>query len=65
MESAKRKKLNGKVWIMIGLILWAVLIILIVALSCPGFLAFFFFVALPIGALVFFGASWLESKFSK
>ncbi len=49
---------------MIGIILWAILIIFIVICSCPGFLTFFFCVALPVGVAVFFLASWVKDKLS-
>lgn len=47
---------------MYGIILWMVLIVLIVILSCPGFLTFFFCVALPVGAGVYLLTSWLQEK---
>lgn len=49
---------------MIGVVLWAILIIFIVICTCPGFLTFLFCVALPVGIAVFVLASWLRDKFS-
>lgn len=49
---------------MIGIVLWAILIIFIVICTCPGFLTFLFCVALPVGIAVFVLASWLRDKFS-
>lgn len=50
---------------MIGLILWAILIIVIAECACPGFLMFLFCVALPIGVAVLLLASWVKDKLSK
>lgn len=50
---------------MLGLILWAILIIIIAACACPGFLTFLFCVALPIGIGVYALVAWLNEKFSK
>lgn len=50
---------------MIGLILWAILIFIIVACACPGFLTSLFCVALPIVFGVYALAAWLNNKFSK
>jgi len=47
---------------MFGIILWAILIILIVIASCPGFLTVFFCVALPVGVGVYLLASWIQAK---
>lgn len=50
---------------MIGIILWAILIIFIVICACPGFLTFFFCVALPVGIAVFALVSWIQNKLNK
>ncbi len=50
---------------MIGIILWAILIIFIVICACPGFLTFLFCVALPVGIAVFALVSWIQNKLSK
>ena len=50
---------------MLGLILWAILIIFIVICACPGFLTFLFCVGLPVGIAVFALATWIQNKFSK
>lgn len=50
---------------MIGLILWAILIIIIAAYANPGFIPFLLFVALPIGIGVYALVAWLNEKFSK
>ncbi len=44
---------------MAGLILWAVLILFIVICTCPGFLTFFFCVALPVGIALYLLLTWL------
>lgn len=51
--------------LMLGLILWAILVIIIVICACPGFFTFFFCVALPVGITVYALVSWLNDKFSK
>ena len=57
-------RLSGKLksTSMFGIILWAILIILIVIASCPGFLTVFFCVALPVGVGVYLLASWIQAK---
>lgn len=50
---------------MIGVIVWAVLILFIVICTCPGFLSFFFCVALPVGIAVYALASWVRDKLMK
>lgn len=48
---------------MIGIILWAILIIFIAICVNPGFLTVFFLIALPVGICVFLLMNWLKSKF--
>lgn len=50
---------------MIGLILWAILIIIIAVCACPGFFTFLICVALPVGVAVYALVAWLNDKFSK
>lgn len=50
---------------MLGLILWAVLIIIIAACACPGFLTFLLCVALPVGVGVYALVAWIENKLTK
>lgn len=50
---------------MVGIILWAILIIFIVICACPGFLTFLLFVALPVGIAVYSLASWINDKLTK
>ena len=50
---------------MIGVIVWAVLILFIVICTCPGFLKFFMCVALPVAIAVYVLASWLRDKLMK
>lgn len=38
---------------MLGLIIWAILIIVIAISVAPGFVTFFFFVALPIAVVLY------------
>lgn len=50
---------------MIGLIIWAILIIFIAACACPGLVTFFLCVALPVGIAVYLLTAWIESKLNK
>ena len=48
---------------MIGIIVWAILIIFIAICVNPGFLTFLFLIALPVGIGVFLLMNWLKRKF--
>lgn len=50
---------------MVGIILWAILIIFIVICSCPGFLTFFFCVALPVAIGIYALFAWIDNKVNK
>lgn len=47
---------------MIGVIILSALVLFIVICTCPGFLTFFFCVALPVGALVYYLVYKLRQK---
>lgn len=49
---------------MIGIILWAILILFIVTYACPRFWTFMLCVALPVGIAVFTLVSWIQDKLS-
>ena len=50
---------------MFGIVLWVIIILFIVICSCPGFLTFFFCVALPIGILVYYISAKILEKFNR
>ncbi len=50
---------------MVGIILWAILIIFIVICVCPGFLTFFFCVALPVAIGIYALFAWIDNKVNK
>ena len=50
---------------MVGIILWAILIIFIVICACPGFLTFFFCVALPVAIGIYALFAWIGNKVNK
>lgn len=50
---------------MVGIILWAILIIIIAVCACPGFVAFLLCVALPAGVGAYFLAAWINNKLNK
>lgn len=50
---------------MVGLILWALLILIIVICACPGFIAFLLCVALPVGVAIYALAAWIQNKLTK
>lgn len=47
---------------MVGLILWAIVILIIVICACPGFLTFLFCIATPVGIAIFALFSWIDKK---
>ena len=49
---------------MIGLILWAIVIIIIAFGNSPEAIPFFLFVGLPVGAGVYILVNWLEDFFT-
>lgn len=50
---------------MIGIILWALLIIFIVICTCPGYLTFLFCVALPVSIGIYALFAWIDDKINK
>ncbi len=50
---------------MVGIILWAILIIFIVICACPGFLTFFFGVAVPVAIGIYALFAWIDNKVNK
>ncbi len=48
---------------MVGIIIWAILIIFIAICVNPGFLTFLLFVGLPVGIGVYALTAWLQKKF--
>lgn len=50
---------------MLGIILWAVLILIIAICACPGYLTFLVCVALPVGIAIFALVSWIQNKLIK
>lgn len=50
---------------MVGIILWAVLILIIAIYAIPGYLTFLVCVALPVGIAIFALVSWIQNKITK
>lgn len=46
---------------MLGIILWAVLILIIAICVCPGYLTFLLCVGIPIGIAIFALVSWIQN----
>ena len=50
---------------MIGVIILSALVLFIVICTCPGFLTFFFCVALPVAIGIYALFAWIDNKVNK